>query len=117
MRDVDVDGWYVYASWFLTGESRPYKFKKGAFGRVKPRNGYGAWELAGRVSELDLNDKDIRGGEERNWTLGLNWYINPNVRVVANYINVDNDIFADDDGDVRGNDDPTIFQTRLQLDF
>ena len=117
MSDVDMDGWYLQASWFLTGESRNYKFKKGAFGRVKPRNGYGAWELAGRVSELDLNDEDIQGGEERNWTLGLNWYINPNVRVMANYISVDNDVFADDDGDVIGNDDPNIFQTRLQLDF
>ncbi len=116
-EDVDFDGWYAYASWFPTGESRNYKAKKGAFGRVKPRHRYGAWELAARYSTIDLNDDPITGGEEKNVTLGLNWYINSHVRAMANYVIIDNDDDADDDGDEEGNDSPKAFQVRVQADF
>lgn len=34
--DPSFDGYYVYASYFLTGESRPNS--KGAFGRIRPNN-------------------------------------------------------------------------------
>ena len=117
LDDPEFHGGYLYGSWFLTGESRNYKFKKGAFGRVKPLSRYGAWELAVRFSSLDLDDAGIDGGRERNWTLGVNWYINPHLRVMANYTRVDNNGSADDDGDVPGDDDPSIFQTRIQADF
>ncbi len=116
-QDYRFDGFYAYASWFLTGESRAYKFKKGRFGRVKPRHSYGAWELGLRYSQLDLNDADIEGGKAQQWSLGLNWYINKRLRVMANYIHVDNDEYADADGDVAGNDDPNLFLMRMQMDF
>jgi len=115
--DPRFHGWYVYGSWFPTGESRNYKFKKGSFGRVKPQSRYGAWELVARFSSMDLDDADITGGREQNWTLGANWYINPHLRLMANYTRVDNNSTADDDGDVLGNDDPSVFQTRIQIDF
>lgn len=115
--DLSFDGWYAYGSWFLTGETRPYKVKKGTFGRIKPRSKYGAIELAARYSMIDLNDGAIKGGKEENITLGVNWYLNPNTRLMANYIFIDNDDDADADGDLIGNDDPQIFQTRIQLDF
>ena len=111
-EDAGFDGAYIYASCFLTGESRPYKAKKGKFGRVKPisKDGFGAWEVAMRYSTLDLNDGVITAGEMDNITFGLNWYANPNVRFMANYIMVDTDEKA-------GNDDPRIFQMRAQVDF
>ena len=111
------EGFYMYASWFLTGESRAYKFKKGVFGRIKPNHPYGAWELALRYSQLDLNDSNIEGGLEKNWTLGLNWYINKHIRLMANYIRVNNDEYANADGELSGNDNPDIFQMRMQMDF
>ena len=115
--DLSFDGWYLFGSWFLTGESRDYKFKKGSFGRVRPNNKAGAWELALRYSTLDLDDGPITGGEAKHWTAGLNWYINPNMRLMTNYILVDNNLNADDDGDVSGDDDLGIFQLRMQADF
>jgi len=115
--DPVMSGWYAFASYFLTGESRRYKPKSGKFSKIKPGSNTGAWEIALRHSRLDLNDVDITGGEEHITTLGLNWYINSNMRAMLNYSQVKNDLNADDDGDVVGNDDPRVFQVRMQLHF
>jgi len=117
--DVDFDGWYVYGSWIPTGEHRRYDLGSAAFKNPKPnRNfniwssdrGWGAWELTARYSELDLSDGIIVGGAEENITLGVNWYLNPNTRVMVNYTNADikHPLFG---GDLD------IFQTRLQFAF
>ncbi len=116
-KDAEFSGWYVFASYFITGEARRYKAKSGKFSSVKPITERGAWEVAVRYSMVDMNDLDVFGGEESNTTLGLNWYAKKNIRLTFNYILVNNDIHANDDGDVIGNDDPRIIQTRLQLHF
>ncbi|MFA7593686.1 MAG: porin, partial [Thiohalobacteraceae bacterium] len=61
-------------------------------------------------SNLNLNDGVVTGGEMDNWTLGVNYYMNANARLMFNYIGVDTDDNAD-------NDDPGIFLMRAQLDF
>jgi len=109
-EDYDFDGSYITASYFLTGESRPYSAKKGKFGRVKPKSKSGAWELGLRYSTIDLDDGALQGGEADNLTVGLNWYVNPHVRIMANYIDVD----AERNG---VDDDPNIFAVRTQIDF
>ncbi len=108
--DVDADGFYVFGSWFPTGEHRPYK--AGSFGRVKPRSpwrdgGFGAWEIALRYSSLDLEDGPVAGGEVDDVTFGVNWYPFANVRWMANYVMSD----RDDVGTVD------TFQMRFQIDF
>lgn len=113
--DADFDGWYAFASWFLTGESRPYKASAGAFDRVKPAHpvtagGLGAWELALRRSNIDLTDGALLGGEMDNWTVGLNWYLTDYVRVMLNYINVEAQT-----GPFK--DEPNILQARFQIDW
>jgi phosphate-selective porin OprO/OprP len=121
VSDPDFDGWYAYASWFLTGESRHYK--KGAFGRVTPKSivgkgGVGAWELAARYSKVNLNDADTDGGEEDNITIGLNWYATKYVRFMANYIRANGDPTTSETQGLNGVDDePNIFQLRAQIDF
>ncbi len=74
-------GWYVAASWVLTGETRPYERTKGYFGRVLPaspfsfsRGGAGAWELAARYSWIDLSSGAIQGGRFDRWSGALSWY-------------------------------------------
>ena len=109
-QDYDFDGSYITASYFLTGESRPYSAKKGKFGRVKPKAKSGAWEMALRYSTLDLDDSGLQGGEADNVTVGVNWYVNPHVRIMANYIDVDAERAGVDD-------DPSIFAMRAQIDF
>jgi phosphate-selective porin OprO/OprP len=111
--DPDFWGAYLQASYFLTGEHRPYKTANGTFGNVKPlRNfgkdgGAGAWEVAARYSYLTLNDAGVDGGRLRDFTLGLNWYLNPNLRIMWNYL------FADP----SEGSEVDIFQMRLQLAF
>lgn len=117
-QDVGFGGWYAEAGYFLTGESRPYKFEKGAFDNLKPRSvvgqgGIGAWQVAARYSDLDLSDEDIDGGEEKNITVGLNWYPTANMRLMANYVNVldlDGGPFA-----AAGADDLNVIQVRAQV--
>ncbi len=103
-----LDGGYLYAGLFLTGEQRSYSRSRGVFGGVDPKGPYGAWELAGRYSYLDLNGDTILGGREENLRLGFNWYANSLVRMMFNMIAVDVDEHA---GDV----DPVFIQMRLQV--
>jgi phosphate-selective porin OprO/OprP len=91
--DPTFDGYYVMAGWFLTGEHRPYNKASGVFDGVKPaenafgkERGHGAWEVLARYSSLDLEDDGVNAGELTDVTLGLNWYLNANTRVVVNYI-------------------------------
>jgi phosphate-selective porin OprO/OprP len=60
----------------------------------------GAWELAARYSVLNLNFDEgaaglvppadgIRGGEQRIWTAGLNWYPNNAIRFMLDYQHTD----------------------------
>jgi phosphate-selective porin OprO/OprP len=115
--DSDLDGFYLQVGYFLTGETRPYK--KGTWGRVKPKanfglgdkKGTGAWEVAIRYSTLDLSDDNFAGGEEANVTLGVNWYLNPNTRMMLNYVSVD----AEDGGGADA--DGGALAMRFQIDF
>ena len=119
--DLDFWGFYIYSSYFITGENRRYNASKGTFSGIKPNNiynpftgGWGAWEAAFRYSYLDLNDQNTRGGKESNFTVGLNWYPYPKIRFMFNYVHakvMDRDMPYIDDG--RAN----IFMTRFQFHF
>lgn len=123
--DLHYNGFYGFASYFLTGEHRPYKTSSGAFDRVKPKNdfdgkgGWGALEFAARYSVIDLNDGDVNGGEMQNVTVGFNWYLNPNVRLMFNYVRA---MLDEDDCYYKGSmgshcGDANIIQGRFQVDF
>jgi len=115
-------GLYVQASYFLTGEHRTYDTANGIFPRIKPKNDFhplkgkwGAWEIALRLSYLDLNDGNIQGGKELNFTAGLNWYLNPNIRLMFNYIRAH--VKDRNTSPSIGNGYANIFQARLQFAF
>lgn len=94
--EPDLSGYYLQASWFLTGETRAYNKAAGCFGGLKPDanafgkdGGKGAWEVGVRYSAIDLSDGDLDEGEMNDMTLGVNWYLNPNTRLMLNYISAD----------------------------
>jgi len=99
-----------------------YQMSHGFFAKVDPKNnfhfgngGWGAWELAGRFSFIDLNDEGIRGGKETSFTSGLNWYLNRKTRFMLNYIRThvkDRETSPSFDS---GRAD--IFQGRFQIEF
>ncbi len=95
-------GGYVYASYLLTGEHRPYSKARGAVDRLQPfenffrvptergvQMGRGAWEIAARFSSIDLDDQEILGGRLNEYTFGLNWYLNAYTKVTFNYVHSD----------------------------
>ena len=97
LGDVHFSGYNILASYFLTGEHRPYSRSNGAFGRINPINPVkktgscgvcwgGALELKARYSYVELNDDGLSGGELENGILGLNWYLVPNSKVMCDYI-------------------------------
>ncbi|MGE3319605.1 MAG: OprO/OprP family phosphate-selective porin, partial [Candidatus Berkiella sp.] len=110
--DQKYHGYYVEASYVLTGEVREYDFNSGTFGAVHPRCRSGAWEIVARHSYVNLLDNqafatspdqyfyfvdfptnnysnfvdvsDIVGAAHAT-TIGLTWWVNDNVRFLANY--------------------------------
>lgn len=117
--DPEFSGYYVMASYLLTGETKRYETNgrsnsRMQFGAPRPNSPFssggtwGAWEIAARYSVLDLNDNvnptglavlgapltglgEIRGGKQAISTVALNWYLNRNMRVMFQYQHVDID--------------------------
>ena len=91
-------GWYAMATWSLSGETRPYDPVTASFHGLMPdaplgKNGFGAWEVVARYSNMNLDFMPgqvggIAGGIQNIWSLGLNWYPNPTVRFLLDYNNI-----------------------------
>ena len=112
-------GWYAQAAWFLTSESRPFDRGSARFGRIEPllpvdKGGGGAWEVALRMSRVDLSDDDVIGGEETNLTVGVTWYLSSTMRLMTNYVNV---LEMDRPGSVFDGNTMSLFQARFQIEF
>lgn len=109
--DPEFSGWYVEGEWIFTGENKRY-VASGTNNNVavwrgpsvtspwSPGGGLGAWSLHGRYSTLDLNYNEgkagsatpvggVRGGEETHKIIGVTWYMNSNVKMMAEYNKVE----------------------------
>lgn len=123
--DLDFNAMYAQVGYTLTGESRTYKGSDGEFKRLVPKNdfslkngGWGAWEIAARYDQVDLEDKNVTGGEQKRVTVALNWYLNEDVRVMADYsraYDLDGGAMTKADGSYA--DDIDVFTVRTQWAF
>jgi phosphate-selective porin OprO and OprP len=150
---LDFSGYYVYATWYLTGEERAaaYQldgFNPATFERIKINSplsagGLGAWELAARLSEVNLNNgpysgayfsnlfaatqgnpmaralinnSGVLGGREVDTTLGLNWYPDAGVRIMATWTRVWN-LSAPWDRPYLNGAHPNTLLMRAQVDW
>jgi phosphate-selective porin OprO/OprP len=82
------------------------------FSSVRPKQPWGAVELAIRYSGLDLTDEGIRGGDAQDVSLGINWYVLRNFRAMFNYVYADTRV-----GGSLVKDRPHIFQFRIQANL
>jgi phosphate-selective porin OprO/OprP len=101
LPSLRFQGGYAEAAYVLTGETRLYNPAAASYGGIIPANpfsltggGWGAWEIAGRYSTIDLNDRvgsaiGVAGGRQTIYTLALNWYANRNVRLMFDYLHGD----------------------------
>jgi len=131
------NGWYVDASYFLTGEMRNYKADAGEFGRVKVKHpvfggsgGWGAWQIAGRFDSLDLSSDASQistcteCGTQETWLIGLNWWLTDytalKFNVTQSHIGGGNNGFAKGSGlgfNQNNGADVTGFGMRAQVDW
>lgn len=110
-----LGGAYLQAGWVLTGEFRSYDRGGAVFGRVEPRKPlaphkgtWGAVEVTGRVSWLDLDDGFVRGGRMVTTNVGLVWTWNRYVRLHLGWVYAHTDRRIDA-GDAQ------IVQTRFEF--
>ena len=108
LNDAEVNGYYVTASWFLTGEHRPYSKSGGVFSRVVPSKDGGAYELTARLDHSQGEGADTVKVDDL--IIGINWYTGRNSRIMLNYVMADID-----EGGAESNYDALML--RFQVDF
>ena len=144
----DISAWYAAVNWLVTGEKFASTYKDGVWGRIKPKNdfihpasggflGTGAVELSLRYSGFDANDftfsplaANAGTGNAATGTptgahavtAGVQWILNPNARLMANYIYTKFKhglvTVKDDQGNTTGTTgSENAFTVRAQFDF
>lgn len=135
--DPEFSGWYIEGSWMLTGETKTYQanaLNNGMATFANPQvrtpfaldgGGWGAWEIAARYSDLDLDWEPgapgttcpvagcVRGGEQKIFSVGLNWYLSDNLRVLFDYMLIQVDKLSAAGAQIG--QDVTVVGTRFQL--
>ena len=131
VADADTDAWYIYVSYYLTGESRNYNWKSGAYKQARVKNpltegGTGAWEVALRYTSGEYDNVDGLAADPSTadiLTAGVNWYPVNSIRFSGNYVKVlDASLDADVElaGDLKPGstaDDASYFILRAQWYF
>jgi phosphate-selective porin OprO/OprP len=90
--DPHFEGYYVQASWAITGETRPYDRSCGCFGELQPfrslsfrHGGAGAFEVGARYSNIDLASGAVDGGKFGRWSGAFSWFPTDEFRFEFNY--------------------------------
>lgn len=115
--------WSATGSWVLTGESASYRGIADPIQSFSPTGeGWGAFELVGRLGALDVDadafplfaNPDNAASRARSWGIGLNWYLNSNVK-----LQFDHQRTRFDGGAAGAADRPDerTFFSRIQLAF
>jgi phosphate-selective porin OprO and OprP len=126
-REIESTAWFAAAQWVLTGEDATYRGVTPRTAFSPQAGAWGAFEIAARYGELAIDDEAFTGApatwfanpatsasEARGTTLGLNWYLNRNVKAS---LNLEHTAFTGGaTGPVTREDEKAIF-TRVQLRY
>jgi phosphate-selective porin OprO/OprP len=130
--DLRNTAWEISGGWVLTGEDATFNgvTPKHPF---DPRNGqWGALQVVGRYADLDIDNAAFpfyanpaaSASEARSWSVGLNWYLNRNLRVNTSYSHTaftgggtaTGSAAASPPGSVTSHSEDVVF-TRVQIGF
>ncbi|HEY8085276.1 MAG TPA: porin [Methylophilaceae bacterium] len=133
------DAWQVVGSWVITGEDEGYSHPVPKRNFDLSSGGWGAWEAVARFSQLDIDNKAFSpfgGGtaaaqqgrsyadpttaisKASAWAVGVNWYLNNNVKVYLDYEQTAyNGGWSNGAGTVLDRPDDRVLETQLQLTF
>jgi phosphate-selective porin OprO/OprP len=123
---VDTTAWQLAVSYFLTGEEASFKgFQPKT--RFSPSEGtWGAFEVKARVQQLKIDDNAFGGGAESfadpaisaseasSWGVGLNWYLNENVKWL---LDIEHTTFEGGAAGGADRKDEDAYQLRLAIGF
>jgi phosphate-selective porin OprO and OprP len=94
---LDNTAWQLQFSWLVTGEEQTFRSPNPANPFQVGKPGWGAWEIVARVHELSIDDDAFTGGaasyanpltaarKAKAAAIGLNWYLNQNVKWQLDY--------------------------------
>ena len=93
---INLSGWYVQAGYLLFGGNQRYDANGGKYTKIRPGRKWGDIELCLRYEFLDLNapQRNVFGGSAEAYAVGLNWWVNNNVKIQLNYQYNNNDRYA-----------------------
>ncbi len=95
---LNFSGWYAQAGYLLFGGQQRYNTHDGEFTQPSRGRGWGDLELLFRYDYLNLNCAPVYGGSGQNYSAGLNYYVNNNVKIMLNYMYSDHDRYANGKG-------------------
>ncbi|MBI2819733.1 MAG: porin [Acidobacteria bacterium] len=118
---MDNAAWQVAVTYVLTGEEASYRSVTPAHPFDAKQRTWGAVEVGARYGQLSIDksafpifaDPLSSASAAKSWTLGLNWYINKNAKIVLNYEQTD---FQTVEGGVKRKQERALME-RLQLAF
>ncbi len=93
--DLQNQAWEISGSWLLTGEDAGYNGVTPLHPFDPRSNEWGAWQLVARYGELNVDRHAFAGAVfadpaksasgAQAWSVGLNWYLNKNLRANLSY--------------------------------
>ena len=91
---LNFNGWYAQAGYLLFGGKQRYDANGAKYTKVERGREWGDIELCGRYEFCNLNSGTVYGGCAEAYTLGLNFWVNNNVKMQLNYQYNNNDRYA-----------------------
>jgi phosphate-selective porin OprO and OprP len=92
--DIQNTAWEISAGWVLTGEDAGYNGVTPLHPFSLSGGGWGAWQVVARYADVDIDNNAFTDGlatattaasEARAVSLGLNWYLNKNIRINTSF--------------------------------
>jgi phosphate-selective porin OprO/OprP len=130
--DLQNRAWEVSGGWVLTGEDASYAGITPKHPFDLHNGGWGAWQLVARYGQLNIDDNAFVGAANvrladptknadaaQAWAVGLNWYLNKNIRANLSYSRTTFSSYANTKfaaGNVVSQPENVLF-SRLQLSF